>query len=599
MSSSGSIQGQHLLVQAMLDSWPRLAKNIAEMKRAARNAPWKSVPWSNRRDDPTTSAQKRADFIEDAMWGMVPTQQDVIRKRRGFEGMVELLVEGYYTGHQVIDLIYDDAGKLPKTASALSARFYGYPWEGEDRLMFDPSGMTGAQNFVDFPEHKVLIAINGSHSGNPVAAAPLRALTGYWLAATFGLKWFLSYAEKFGQPIRWAEYASGDEKAKAEIQTMMANIGANAWGVFPANTKLNMVESSKSASSIPSRELINLADEQCDIFILGQTLTSSVSKDGGSRALGDVHMDVRQDVIRGVCDFVGEVLSYQFVPSVCALNFSGDPTKDMPGIWAVWEEAKDEKAAAERVKILTEIGVPMAEKFVYDTLSVPIPGDGEKLFEVKKAEPNPTDVQTGRKPEEETEDLDEEERQQIEASDAAWTRFPANSGTLGIPRSEMPQIRSGDRASMVQFFRARGVESRSETVPARSLKPTQAEYSPDKVSTAKGWKGGNRSILVSKDGHVVDGHHQWKASEEDGSDIQIIRLMAPITRVLMMAHRMPSTKVAAADAVEPVKGDEAKELFKAMEDALEKGTLIDFKTIALMMSGAFVDGLAEDGKEGK
>jgi hypothetical protein len=38
------------------------------------------------------------------------------------------------------------------------------------------------------------------------------------------------------------------------------------------------------------------------------------------------------------------------------------------------------------------------------------------------------------------------------------------------------------------------------------------------------------------------------ASAEDEKDIEVVRLMAPIARVLMMAHRMPSTTVAAADA---------------------------------------------------
>ena len=545
-STTGSLLGQHLLFHAMLDSWPRFQKCMNEVKRSVRNAPWKVTPWSNRRTDPSKSAQERADFVEDAIWGMIPTQEDVVRKRKGFEGMVELIAEGYYTGHQVIDLIYDDAGKLPQTAAVLSARFYGYPWEGEDRLMFDPIGLGGTRDLVDFPPHKVLVAINGSHGGNPVAAAPIRALTGYWLAATFGLKWFLSYCEKFGQPVRWAEYAAGDLKAKAEIEVMMQNIGANAWGVFPSGTKLNFVESAKSAAGLPQRELVDLADEQCDIYMLGQTLTSSQG-DRGSQSLGEVHMKVRDEVVRGVCDFVGEVLSYQLAPSIVALNFGGDGRSEMPGIWAVWPEAKDEKAMAERDNTLgVGTKIPVGKKWFYERHSIPVPGPDEELFEPLNM--GGTDPTNPVPPGEVKPGPGLPAQGKVQAADASvsWATFRDDLGSLNIPRAEMPQIKSGDRAAMVQFLRSRGIDTMQHEVPADSLKPSQAEYSPEKVEMARNYQGGNRSILVSEDNHVVDGHHQWKAALDDGKPIKVIRIMAPITRVLMMVHRMPSTSVAAS-----------------------------------------------------
>ena len=73
---------------------------------------------------------------------------------------------------------------------------------------------------------------------------------------------------------------------------------------------------------------------------------------------------------------------------------------------------------------------------------------------------------------------------------------------------------------------------------ASSLKPTQTEYSPAKVAKAKAFTGGNRSILISSDNHVLDGHHQWMAALENGEDIAVIRLDAPIRKLLPMAMQM-------------------------------------------------------------
>jgi hypothetical protein len=41
---------------------------------------------------------------------------------------------------------------------------------------------------------------------------------------------------------------------------------------------------------------------------------------------------------------------------------------------------KDQKATAERIKILTEIGLPMSSKWVYEELGIPEPQEGEMLL---------------------------------------------------------------------------------------------------------------------------------------------------------------------------------------------------------------------------
>ena len=99
----------------------------------------------------------------------------------------------------------------------------------------------------------------------------------------------------------------------------------------------------------------------------------------------------------------------------------------------------------------------------------------------------------------------------------------------------MPQIKSTHRGAMVQFLKARGIEHRQEEVSADSIRPTQAEYSPEKVMKAAGFTGVNRSILVSSDGYVLDGHHQWLAGIAKDAPIKVIRLNAPIDKLVGVA----------------------------------------------------------------
>lgn len=122
-----------------------------------------------------------------------------------------------------------------------------------------------------------------------------------------------------------------------------------------------------------------------------------------------------------------------------------------------------------------------------------------------------------------------------------WTSFSTDSGTLAIPRAQMPQIHAEHRGAMVNFLSARGVQSTQEELSPESLKPTQAEFSPEKVRRAMGRRQGNRSILVSSDGYVLDGHHQWLAAREEGQPIKTIRLDAPIRDLINLAREFPSS----------------------------------------------------------
>lgn len=131
----------------------------------------------------------------------------------------------------------------------------------------------------------------------------------------------------------------------------------------------------------------------------------------------------------------------------------------------------------------------------------------------------------------------------VEAKTGEWQQFGEASGTLNVPRAEMPQISAEHRGAMVNFLNARGVKHQEETVPAASLKPTQAEYSSKKVAKSAAREGGDRSILISSDNHVLDGHHQWLAARDKGDEVKTIRLDAPIKELLPLAHEFPSSTI--------------------------------------------------------
>jgi hypothetical protein len=122
--------------------------------------------------------------------------------------------------------------------------------------------------------------------------------------------------------------------------------------------------------------------------------------------------------------------------------------------------------------------------------------------------------------------------------------FAAETGTLGIPRAEMPQVPTANHGGLVKHLNAQGIAHETTTVDAAQLKPTQAEYSPSKVEAAKSATG-DRAVIVSSDGHIIDGHHQAVAAAEEGKQVKAIVLDAPVEQALAAVKASPSANAAA------------------------------------------------------
>lgn len=428
---TGDLRRQQLLFQAMIDTWPRLQKNLNEVIRSVKKAPWEFDAFAKRGETPTDKAIEKVEMVEDKFWGFSPR---AAYGERSAGGLIEDLALGYFMGHQVIEVRWnrDETGVSPRASKVVPPRFYGYPYEaeGEDRLMYDPTGGQAGYVYDDFPEYHFLIAINGGHPGHAAVAAPLRALTGYWLAATFGLKWLLQFSQLYGVPFRWATYS--DDSAKTKVCNMLENIGSAGWGAFPEGTKLDFVDASKSASALPQKDLIEMADLQCDTFILGQTLTTSVGA-SGSRALGDVHADVKTEMIEGIIDFVSDIINEQLVPSMLVLNYGNKD--EMPTIKANLDRPKDEKGMAERDRLLfKDMGMPVERTWLYERHGVPIPDDDEADIFMPasnggQGEPDtgkivvPHETKSGMEKEDEIEDVKKDEKaDKLDAADQSGKR---------------------------------------------------------------------------------------------------------------------------------------------------------------------------------
>lgn len=105
---------------------------------------------------------------------------------------------------------------------------------------------------------------------------------------------------------------------------------------------------------------------------------------------------------------------------------------------------------------------------------------------------------------------------------------------LGIGRRDMPQI---DVAQFTRMLQRRGIESTRRTVDPATLRRSQDGLNPKKVRDIATSGEPIDRIIVSRDDHILDGHHRWAAATERGEDIEALVVDMGIEELLALVER--------------------------------------------------------------
>jgi phage gp29-like protein len=144
---------------------------------------------------------------------------------------------------------------------------------------------------------------------------------------------------------RRGKFVKGDVEGFNLLCLMLQKMGSAGWAAIPENTDLEFITAPGTGSQGPAERRVELSDKAVDIFLLGQTLSTDHGK-SGSRALGQVHEGIKQEMVEAVADFVAETLKSQLVAPLIQLNY-GEIT-ELPDLIPDIEAPKDELALTQR-----------------------------------------------------------------------------------------------------------------------------------------------------------------------------------------------------------------------------------------------------------
>ncbi len=211
--------------------------------------------------------------------------------------------------------------------------------------------------------------------------ALVRTLAWPYLYKNYSVRDLAEFLEIYGLPLRLGKYPTGaGEKEKSTLLRAVMSIGHNAGGIVPRGMDIEFQEAAKGGSD-PFEAMINWCERTQSKAILGGTLTSQADGKSSTHALGNVHNEVRKELLLSDAKQLAATLTRDLIYPLYALNgksFTG-PHR-MPRFEFDLTAPEDMAYYAEHLPSLVNMGAQIPVSWVVDKLKIPTPEAGEAIL---------------------------------------------------------------------------------------------------------------------------------------------------------------------------------------------------------------------------
>ncbi len=323
----------------------QVAATFGQRRLAVISKPWEVEPGGKSAKD-----KAAADFLQE--------QLDALE----LDAVTDKMLYGVFYGYAVAECMWGIDGRYVtlETIKVRDRRRFGY--DGEMRLRLQT--MSNPQPGELLPDRKFWSFCTGAdHDDEPYGLGLAHWL--YWpaLFKRNGIKFWLIFLEKFGQPTAKGQYpgsATAEEKSRL-LQAVMA-ITTDSGVILPEGMAIELIEAARSGTA-DYTALYDRMDKAIAKVVLGQTLTTEAA---GGQYKAEVQMDVRQDLVRADADLVCGSFNRTIARWLTEWNFPGART---PRVWRQIDEGEDLEKRAKVDKTLHDMGYePVdAERYIGET----------------------------------------------------------------------------------------------------------------------------------------------------------------------------------------------------------------------------------------
>ncbi len=232
---------------------------------------------------------------------------EYIIKQKWFRDFIDYSLDAIYYGHSLIqfDSVVDNAFKSVE----LVPREYVKP---EFHIVTNTYADLTGTDYLEAPYNNWCIGVGKPRDlGLYMKAAPLVI----WKKNALGA--WSEFVEIFGSPIRIGKTDTRDEVTRANMESMLKNMGVASYGVFDTDDLIELVESNRTDAYQVFDMMIQRCNSEISKLILGQTGTLDEKAYVGS---AEVQERVLKNVAYNDEFFIEGVLNYQLVPMMTRLG---------------------------------------------------------------------------------------------------------------------------------------------------------------------------------------------------------------------------------------------------------------------------------------
>lgn len=323
-------------------SEPQVMSTYQQRRNAVTSCEWRVEAASDRRID-----KKAAEWLESNL------------RHVGWDNVTDKMLYGVFFGYAAAELIWTvrDGLLAWDKIKVRDRRRFRFTVDGELRLLTLQNMLEGEPCAAPYFWH---VATGASHDDEPYGLGLGHWL--YWpvLFKKNGIKFWLTFLEKFGSPTALGRYDVG--ATPTEINRLLGALAAiqtDGGVVVPKGIEIELLEAARSGTA-DYKTLHDTMDETIAKIVLGQTMTS---EDGSSEAQANVHHDVRQDIIKADSDLISESFNRGPVRWLIENNFAG---AGLPRVFRVIEEEEDADKSAERDTKVKSLGFKPSLAYVQE-----------------------------------------------------------------------------------------------------------------------------------------------------------------------------------------------------------------------------------------
>lgn len=290
------------------------------------------------------------------------------------------LADGIAKGYSCCEIDWMRSGSLwfPRAIDHRPARWFMVDQDARDDIRLrDHRTPRGAE----LRPFQWLRHYHKAKSGYVTRAGLARVLAWPFLFKNYSIRDLAEFLEIYGLPLRLGTYPNGaTDDEKATLLRAVVNIGHDAAGIVPEGMLIDFKDAAKGTEE-PFEAMIAWCERTQSKAILGGTLTSTAESTGLGSNLGDVHNEVRHDLLVSDARQIAGTLSRDLVWPLAVLNSRAavDPRR-APRFVFDCQEPEDMALYAEAIPKLVSVGVRIPRDWANERLGIPLPDEDEPVL---------------------------------------------------------------------------------------------------------------------------------------------------------------------------------------------------------------------------